>query len=319
MIARTYTTDSGFRVVVSAPESVIASLDRTVWPLYTIEAGTLDRPEHLRIEFDSFLAGSWALLTQEAKWTKYREGFTREVAIRRVERQLHTVLYEHQSGDFIEVDKRRTIPKVTIRSKNPAKAIRFVMLDSVSKWLQSRGAVCIHASAVSIEGRVVMFCGDKGAGKTTTALTMLKHCGEAAFVENDRVLWKDDTVFSGGTAISVLDRELGVKRKVVGKDALALLGQGVRWITSGQLGLIVILESGHRSIDIRDVPPSEYRSQVLRYMHDPWENWLGIFPSFDGEPNPRMVRTLRCQHKWRDEDEVVKSILEIMGDTFPCP
>lgn len=51
--------------------------------------------------------------------------------------------------------------------------------------LRLRGTVCLHASAVLIEDRVVVFVGDSGAGKSTTA---------AAFAQQGYPILSDDVV-----------------------------------------------------------------------------------------------------------------------------
>jgi hypothetical protein len=43
----------------------------------------------------------------------------------------------------------------------------------MSLVLERRGILCLHASAVSVNGRAAVFLGDKGAGKSTTSATML--------------------------------------------------------------------------------------------------------------------------------------------------
>lgn len=51
--------------------------------------------------------------------------------------------------------------------------------------LRFQGALCLHASAVALSGRVVAFVGDAGAGKSTTA---------AAFAREGQVVISDDIV-----------------------------------------------------------------------------------------------------------------------------
>lgn len=43
----------------------------------------------------------------------------------------------------------------------------------MSLVLERRGILCLHASAVSIDGKAAIFLGDKGAGKSTTCATLL--------------------------------------------------------------------------------------------------------------------------------------------------
>lgn len=54
---------------------------------------------------------------------------------------------------------------------------------------QSKGWVLLHASAVTIEGSVVIVMGHKGAGKTTTMLSLVERQG-AHYFSGDKVLAK---------------------------------------------------------------------------------------------------------------------------------
>lgn len=64
--------------------------------------------------------------------------------------------------------------------------------DIFSNALQNRGAIFVHASAVVVDGRAVLFVGNKGAGKTT----ILAHClggFSVSKMANDTVcIWLDN-------------------------------------------------------------------------------------------------------------------------------
>ena len=63
------------------------------------------------------------------------------------------------------------------------KAVREVLLD----YCEARGYVMLHASAVARGGRVVIVAGDKGAGKTTLALSAALR-GGWRYLSNDHLI-----------------------------------------------------------------------------------------------------------------------------------
>lgn len=85
--------------------------------------------------------------------------------------------------------------------------------------LNQRGGVVLHASAVAIEGRAVLFCGISGAGKSTlaAALSLRGH----AMISDDVSLVTFDA--RGRPAVRADARQLKLTDTAI--DALALLGQ----------------------------------------------------------------------------------------------
>jgi len=70
------------------------------------------------------------------------------------------------SPDLIEVQRYPTVPEPYLG---------FPLLGPVMGWvLHARGYLVLHASAVLCDGRSLVFLGDKGAGKSTTATAFLK-------------------------------------------------------------------------------------------------------------------------------------------------
>lgn len=64
------------------------------------------------------------------------------------------------------------------------RALRMVLLGRVMACLlRQRGWVPLHASAVRVEGRAILFLGDSGAGKSTTAAAFIP-AGHAAIADD---------------------------------------------------------------------------------------------------------------------------------------
>jgi hypothetical protein len=57
-----------------------------------------------------------------------------------------------------------------------------------------RGAVCLHASAVAVENKAVLFVGDAGAGKSTTAAAMTRR-GHALLADDIVAIAERDSAF----------------------------------------------------------------------------------------------------------------------------
>lgn len=61
--------------------------------------------------------------------------------------------------------------------------------------LRRRGTECLHASAVALQGKAILFAGDAGAGKSTTAAAMARRGHPVlsddivAVTERDRAFW----------------------------------------------------------------------------------------------------------------------------------
>ncbi|HTZ72603.1 MAG TPA: hypothetical protein VMB47_01670 [Candidatus Aquilonibacter sp.] len=70
-------------------------------------------------------------------------------------------------------------------------AVAYLLGPVMGLMLLLRGTVCLHASAIVIKSRAVLFLGDAGAGKSTTA---------AALAQRGHALLADDIV-------SILERE----------------------------------------------------------------------------------------------------------------
>ena len=81
--------------------------------------------------------------------------------------------------------------------------------------LSHRGLTCLHAAVLQVHGRVVALAGSKGAGKSTTALALLR--AGASVVSDDVAVLRD---VDGWVGVAVGPPRLRVKREVA--DALGV-------------------------------------------------------------------------------------------------
>ena len=63
----------------------------------------------------------------------------------------------------------REITYQTMPGHDPGDLTLYVLGSCFATLLQQRGAMVLHASAVAVRGRAVLFCGPSGAGKSTLA------------------------------------------------------------------------------------------------------------------------------------------------------
>jgi hypothetical protein len=64
--------------------------------------------------------------------------------------------------------------------------------DVFSNHLQNNGCFLVHASAVSVENKIILFVGNKGAGKTTTLTRCLGHFNCEKIANDNVVLWMEE-------------------------------------------------------------------------------------------------------------------------------
>lgn len=89
-------------------------------------------------------------------------------------------------GSFLIRDGERIVVDVVSYDVTEKKIFRRLLQNElIAVLLTQRGLLVLHASVVSIEGKAVIFLGDRGAGKSTTA---------AAFHIHGYPVLEDDTV-----------------------------------------------------------------------------------------------------------------------------
>jgi hypothetical protein len=70
----------------------------------------------------------------------------------------------------------------------PRSALEFPLDELLFQhYLARHGGLEVHACALEVEGRVLLFCGQSGAGKTTTALLWKRHRRGTRILSDDRV------------------------------------------------------------------------------------------------------------------------------------
>jgi hypothetical protein len=118
-------------------------------------------------------------------------------------------------GSFLITDGERILVDVPSPDVLGKKIFRRILQNELmAVLLMQRGLLVLHGSAVTINGKAVIFLGDRGAGKSTTA---------AAFHSSGHSVLEDDTVairFSNGQPMVVP----GVPQLRLSPDAVRALG-----------------------------------------------------------------------------------------------
>jgi hypothetical protein len=124
------------------------------------------------------------------------------------------------SGEFL-LDPRAL--RVTVRVGDSDEALREhrIASSAVCTLLAMRGDLVLHASAVEVEGRAVLFCGPTGRGKSTLA-SALGEAGHGVLGEDGMAIdmeREDPVAFPGARGIRVrsLDAE-GARRTDLAPD-----------------------------------------------------------------------------------------------------
>ena len=89
------------------------------------------------------------------------------------ERAANRYLFSRGDESILAIDERDS--SIALAGPRIDKAdLRNVLLSVAPKLLALRGHYVVHASAVILDGEVSAFCGESGAGKTTTARTLVR-------------------------------------------------------------------------------------------------------------------------------------------------
>lgn len=186
-------------------------------------------------------------------------------------------LYWQQVGGFLVKNGRQIFVE-----PNPGvqeKIVRMPLLGVVSAvLLHQLGRLVLHASAIAIDGRAVVFVGEKGRGKSTTAATLYSRGHE--LISDDVVavdltsseepmvipgypqfkLWPDSAISSLGEAPETLV-ELAPKFE---KRARPVTGRFAR--EALPLGCIFVLEFGDE-LSAEAISPQEAIVEMIRHSY----------------------------------------------------
>jgi hypothetical protein len=148
----------------------------------------------------------------------------------------------------------------------------------LSALLHQRGLVALHASAVSIDGRVAAFVGDKGGGKSTTAAALYR-CGHA-LVTDDILAIRPE-----GRTVEVVPGFPQFKltpesARALGEDPATLRPLSRRSPKRARpardqfraearlpLAVLYVLDRGPR-LELAPVPPQQAFAELLRYSYN---------------------------------------------------
>lgn len=187
-------------------------------------------------------------------------------------------LFEWESVGRFRVSKGTDI-FVEIRRDVEERLVRLPLLGTVlAALLHQRGLLALHASAVAVNGRVAVFLGDKGGGKSTTAAALYRR-GHTLITDDVLAIRPDgiDTRVVPGfpqfklTPASV--RALGedptrlrplsrhsTKRARLAQDRFR--AQAVL-----PIGTIYVLDRGPH-LELVDVAPQQAFAELLRYTYN---------------------------------------------------
>lgn len=145
--------------------------------------------------------------------------------------------------------------------------------ETVRALLSRDGWTLLHASAVARHGRAVLAFGSKGAGKTTTALLLTRHCGWE-ILANDRIF-----VRAGPYGVQILPWPAAAAIGLGLLEALGLYDMVRDRVRAGEQlhptqdeRVTAALRAGHR-VTLRDPGGRELKAQVFP---DQLHTWLGL-------------------------------------------
>lgn len=172
-------------------------------------------------------------------------------------------------GDVVEIDPRPGIKD---------DLVAFPLLGPVwSEVLRRKGYFVLHASAVEIDGRGIAFMADKGTGKSSSCISLLK--AGARILADDLVSISTDkqTIMPGFAQVKLdqqivdgLDASTSHARPTVDPaiEKVRVLVPGAMAQSPAPVSRLYILRRGE-SVDpsTSDVPPVELIPAVVRYSY----------------------------------------------------
>lgn len=226
------------------------------------------------------------------------------------------VVNPHTGSHFLVVDRRVGVLNDDL-DRGILDTIR-VIKQLAATTFEADGAVTLHASAIEFGGHAVAVIGDKGAGKTTTALAAV--AAGARLVSNDRVnaWWSDGrTQVQGWTdpIRIILDPATGSKEMIsvaqyfdsaddrVARDPLPLAAIVLPNVCSSA--------SEVSCVDLDAVTAEELtRGHVLPVR----ARWLGLEPEPRTSPSmPTAPRYLRLRYPYAQAETAVRQLREAVG------
>jgi hypothetical protein len=202
-------------------------------------------------------------------------------------------------------------------------------VDAISAWAATRGQIPIHASAAALNGQALIFLGQGGTGKTTTALALAQRGWD--LLADDRCFLAhhaQQIMVSSLYATAILTPESQARLKALdwedlgrtheGKQALRLPGS-IRVAPKAHLAGVVWVTRDHGT---HFVPSKLSRSQALvpwldalapaLQAHGPSAAWLrGLCGMFSAVP----AWQLRIDWHFHQLDEALRSLLATLRDT----
>jgi hypothetical protein len=103
------------------------------------------------------------------------------------ERSADRYIFSRDAQPILAVDDRGRSIAFIGPFPLPREDLRNVLLSIAPKLLALRGHHVLHASAVGLDEKIVVFCGESGAGKTTTA-RLLANAGATLVCEDKLVI-----------------------------------------------------------------------------------------------------------------------------------
>lgn len=157
------------------------------------------------------------------------------------------------------------------------------ILQGISpKLMALRGHFVVHASAVVLNGAIVAFCGESGAGKTTTARALVR-AGATPFCEDKLVLQDVNGVAAGlgGSEERIQVWTEAAANKLASGSAASCVeldgAPGDRCVPLGEMGFIDVSRRAGESIDPVPLTSLEVASAIFRnsfYGSDAPEDWI---------------------------------------------
>lgn len=145
--------------------------------------------------------------------------------------------------------------------------------EAVRAVLHHEGWTLLHASAAVRDGRAVLALGSKGAGKTTTALLLVRHCG-GELVANDRIF-----VRTSSAGVQILPWPAAAAIGLGLLEALGLYDLTRDRVRAGEQlhptqdeRVTAALRAGHRT-PLLDPDGRELKTQVFP---DQLHTWFGL-------------------------------------------